>query len=77
MKGRINLASATRNAKCKSTRAERDTGRWSMGGKGGRERREGGGEHKQVHTSTNTAQQDTTTQGEGKEYYTGEIGGKS
>ena len=35
---------------------------WALvdGGKGGgRERREGGGEHKQVHTSTNGAQQDT------------------
>ena len=30
-----------------------------MGGKGGGERREGGGEHRQVHTSANTAQQDT------------------
>ena len=35
---------------------------WALvnGGKGGgRERREGGGEHRQVHTSANTAQQDT------------------
>ena len=45
-----------------------------MGGKGGeRERREGGGEHKQVHTSTNTAQQDTKHKGR-KEYYTRESG---
>ena len=32
-------------------------GQW--GARGGRERREGGGEHRQVHTSTNTAQKDT------------------
>ena len=32
-------------------------GRW--GARGGRERREGVGEHRQVYTSTNTAQQDT------------------
>ena len=41
---------------------------------GGRERREGGGEHKQVHTSTNTAQQDTKQHKGRKEYYTRESG---
>ena len=38
---------------------------------GGRERREGGGEHRQVHTSANTAQQDTNNTGEEEEYYKG------
>ena len=46
-----------------------------MGGKGGGERDEREGESTdQVHTITNTAQQDTTTQGEGKESYKGESG---
>ena len=41
---------------------------------GWRERREGGGEHRQVHSSTNTAQQDTKQHKGRKEYYTRESG---
>ena len=47
-------------------------GRW--GARGGRERREGGGEHRKVHTSTNTAQQDTKNTREEEEYYKGGSG---
>ena len=45
-----------------------DGGKW-----GGRERREGGGEHSTQHTRHNKAQQDTNNTREGREkYYTGE-----
>ena len=50
-------ASGTQSAKALEQSATMGAGRWGEGG--GREIREGGGEHKQVHTSTNTAQQDT------------------
>ena len=67
-------ASATRNA---SAKALEQSAEWALvdGGKmGRRERREGGGEHRQVHTSANTAQQDTKTQGRKKNTTKGDRG---
>ena len=74
MKGRINLASAARNAMCKALEQSAAVGAGRWGERGRRERREGGGEHRQVHTSTNKAQQDTNNTREGKRILQGGIG---
>ena len=75
MKGRINLASAARNAKCKKhlSRARQ----WALvdRGEGGGEREEREGEstnkYTQVQTRHNKTQHNTR---EGRKYYTGESG---